>query len=135
MQMERERGTDGTLYSLSFRDFSYVCISVDQGNNTFERVEHVVFESSGAAEKFGVEDPRIVYIESEATYYMFYSAVEQDQSTKQQIISRLSLATTTDITQPKWKRYEGIIPNMNGSAGWSKSGALMQFDTNIQGER
>eukprot|EP01087_Luapelamoeba_hula_P015767 TRINITY_DN4750_c0_g2_i1.p1 TRINITY_DN4750_c0_g2~~TRINITY_DN4750_c0_g2_i1.p1 ORF type:complete len:363 (-),score=57.39 TRINITY_DN4750_c0_g2_i1:265-1353(-) len=85
----------------------------------------VVFESEGPLEDYGTEDPRVVYWDETKTYYMMYSAVQRLPNSPD-LMSRLSLATSTNPADPKsWKRHGPVFPDHNGRPTWSKSGAVL----------
>jgi predicted GH43/DUF377 family glycosyl hydrolase len=78
-----------------------------------------VLSANGSLENYGVEDPRVV-IDQNGTYYLLYSAVEQNATA---ITSRLALATSrTPQIAASWKRH-GVLFSF-----WSKSGSLLIRD-------
>ncbi len=96
----------------------------DPNNITVSRIDlaSLVFEQQGKAESYGVEDPRIVYRQKDHTYYMFYTAAEQNGT---EVYARLVLATTkTPEKKNSWKRLGPVVPDFK----WSKSGALLLRD-------
>lgn len=79
-----------------------------------------ILSSNGSLENYGVEDPRVV-VDSNGTYYLLYSAVEQNATA---ITSRLALATSrTPQIAASWKRH-GVLFSF-----WSKSGSLLIRDS------
>jgi len=75
-----------------------------------------VLSSNGSLENYGVEDPRVV-VDANGTYYLLYSAVEQNATA---ITSRLALATSrTPNVAASWTRHGVLFPF------WSKSGSLL----------
>jgi len=85
---------------------------------------NIIMRPVGPAESFGVEDPRLTYDSKTTTYYMLYSAVEDNGTA---VISRLALATAneSDVDQESgWVRHGPVFPQI----GWSKSGAMLIRD-------
>lgn len=81
----------------------------------------IIFQKNGKFEDYAVEDPRIAYNKNDQTYYMFYSAVQNEEK----IISRLALATSKHPwIANEWQRHGVINDN------WSKSGAVIFADEN-----
>jgi len=80
----------------------------------------IVLAPTSSNDSFGTEDPRVVYREQDKTYYLLYSAVQNNP-----VVSRLSLATSQTPTDPaSWKRHGPLFPDV----AWSKSGALLLRD-------
>lgn len=99
----------------------------DLNNITMSKIDYssVIFESQGPAENYGVEDPRVRYRDQDKTYYMFYSAVQQNSTA---IVARLSLATTkTPDIKSSWVRH-GPVFAQQPEIQWSKSGAVVFRD-------
>lgn len=78
--------------------------------------DSVVLEPQGAAEEFGVEDPRLTWSDATGEFLLLYSAVQAQPT----VISRLALATTkTPSVKSSWVRQGPIFQT------WSKSGSLV----------
>lgn len=82
----------------------------ESGGFAFEPItkDSVVFSPTGEDEVYGVEDPRMIFVNN--TYYLLYSAVRY-MSNKVDVQSMLALATTPDPTVPnQWKRHGALFP-------------------------
>jgi predicted GH43/DUF377 family glycosyl hydrolase len=80
---------------------------------------NIVLRPSSINDSYGCEDPRVVYNRWTMIYYLFYSAVENNNGVP---ISRLALATMYEPWNPLSYTLHGpVFPQLK----WSKSGALL----------
>jgi predicted GH43/DUF377 family glycosyl hydrolase len=88
----------------------------------FIEKDQVVLEPSGPEDELGTEDPRVTFDVKSQSYYLFYTAVEQEEDGT--VSANLALATATMNDPLTWKKRGYVFPQLS----WSKSGALLIRD-------
>ncbi|KAJ5067263.1 hypothetical protein M0811_13133 [Anaeramoeba ignava] len=126
--MIRSQNTSGTKYGVKQSVVTFTTarggLITDFDNIVFNNItdDDVTLAPSGPLDNYGVEDPRVVFREKDSTYYLLYTAAEQNSSG---VFPRLALATSAEpYKKDSWKRYGALFPQL----AESKSGSLLIRD-------
>lgn len=112
------------LYRAHAQDIvSHVGLARSSDGFTFEREETPILSPEHDYERYGCEDPRVVYIDG--TYYLTYTGWDRK-------VAQLCLATSTDLRT--WTKHGPLFGEFSTFATtnpqgptWSKAGVIVPF--------
>ena len=105
---------------------SHIGIAFSDDGFTFRREDHPIVSPEHDWERYGCEDPRVVYIDG--TYYLTYTGWDRTHAL-------LCLATSTDLRH--WTKHGPLFPDFDTfktveprGHGWSKAGVIVPAKIN-----